>query len=160
VSAVLSRRLVLPPGEVAALCGRLDLLIPPGFEADPSPIQTEAVLIDGAVHPSVAAGLAATCIPRLAILLRSSVGDVAAALGIRGDLGGSMVRAGQSDIEVGAWPAARLGAELARAVPVALPGVLHITVVAPPRVVGQLLWRCGAGDVGSAVAPLIAAALA
>ena len=49
--------------------------------------------------------------------MRCPFGDVAAALGIRGDLGGSLVRAGESDVEVAAWPAERLGVELARAVP-------------------------------------------
>jgi hypothetical protein len=44
-------------------------------------------------------------------------GDLAAAFGVRADLGGSMLRAGDSDVEVSAWPAQRLGAELERAVP-------------------------------------------
>jgi hypothetical protein len=155
---------VLPADEVAGLCELIGLLVPPGFESPGAPIRTEGLLVDGAVHPSVAAGLIATCSPQIAILARGSVGDVAAVWGVRGDLGGSMVRAGDSDVEVAAWPAVRLGAELRRAVPAGLTGTLHLTVVAPPRVVGQLDWHLsgGAGDAlefGAVIAPLVAAGL-
>lgn len=164
MTALLSRRLVLPAGELTGLCGLLGLLVPPGFEAAAATIRTDGLLVDGAVHPSVAAGLIATCSPQLAILARGPVGDVAAAWGVRGDLGGSMVRAGTSDVEVAAWPALRLGDELRRAVPAGLTGTLRITVVAPPRVVGQLDWHLSGGaddalEIGAAVAPLVAAAL-
>jgi hypothetical protein len=176
VTAVLSRRLVLPAGEPAALCALLGLCLPPGFETEPTPVRTERLLVDGAVHPSVAAGLTATCAPRVAILLHSSIGDMAAALGVRGDLGGSMVRAGRSEVEVAAWPAERLGAELVRAVPPACVGLLRVTVVAPPHVIGQLVWASTPtgwqqpvgnrwepvepADIGAFVAPLVAVALA
>jgi hypothetical protein len=164
VTAVLSRRLVLPAGELAGLCGLLGLLVPPGFEAAAARIRTDGLLVDDAVHPSVAAGLVATCSPQLAILARGSAGDVAAAWGVRGDLGGSMARAGTSDVEVAAWPALRLGAELRRVFPAGLTGTVRITVVAPPRVVGKLDWHLSGGaddalEIGAAVAPLVAAAL-
>jgi hypothetical protein len=209
VSALLSRRLVLPAGEPATLCARLGLLIPPGFDVEPAPIRTPGLLLQDAVHPSVAAGLAATCAPRLGVHLSSTVGDLTAAFGIRDDLGGSLVRAGSSDVELAAWPALRLGEELARAIPVLgaspqpalhLPaaeiadrpelradvkGTLRATVVAPPHVVGQVVWLATAAgwlslapaevragvrwatvrpvdpeDIGSAVAALVAVALA
>jgi hypothetical protein len=164
VTALLSRRLVLPIGEVARLCELVGLLIPPGFEAPATPIRTEGLLVDDAVHPSVAAGLLATCSPQIAILARGSVGDVAAVWGVRGDLGGSMLRAGDSAVEVAAWPVERLGPELRRAVPAGLTGTLRLTVVAPPRIVGQLDWHLSgdaddAHDIGAALAPLVAAGL-
>jgi hypothetical protein len=145
------------------------LPLPPGFAAEPGPVRTAGLLREDSVHPSVAAGLAATCSPRVGVLVRCSPGDVAAALGVRGDLGGSMVRAGGSDVEVAAWPAGRLGAELAAAVPALdsgprpmlhLPlddlarhpalrrevaGRLEVRVVAPPRVVGRLAWLATPG---------------
>ncbi|MDX6198845.1 MAG: hypothetical protein QOJ79_1996 [Actinomycetota bacterium] len=207
-TAVLSRRLVLPAGEVSALCARVGLPPPPGFDAEASGIHTDGLLLGHAVHPSVAAGLRATCSPRVGVLIRSTVGDVAAALGVRADLGGSLVRAGDSDVEVAAWPAERLGAELARVVPslgrssmptmhvpigaladqpelrAGVIGSLHATVVAPPSVVGQVVWlatrtgwlavepletRAGVrwadvrpaqpDEIGAALAPLIAGAL-
>ena len=155
---------MLPAGEVAGLCARLALPLPPDFAATPTGIATQGLLLDGQVHPSVAAGLRATCAPRVGVLLRSTAGDVAAALGVRGDLGGSLVRVGSSDVEVAAWPAERLGVELVRTVPdlggsarpalhgplvdlAAAPelrdgvlGVLRATVVAPPYVVGLVTW--------------------
>jgi hypothetical protein len=206
---VSARRLALAPGEPPELCARLGLLIPPGFAHRPEPIRTEGLLVDGAVHPSLAAGLVATCAPQVGVLIATSVGDVAAALGVRGDLGGSMLRAGGSDVEISAWPADQLGRELARAVPPlgagprpalhlpltelgaradlheAVVGTLLATVVAPPAVVGQVRWwatlagwlalepgeaRDGVRwatvrpvdphDLGAAVAPLAAAAVA
>lgn len=159
-----SRRLTLAPDEPAALCARLGLHIPPGFDRAPGAIRTAGLMVDGAVHPSVAAGLTATCAPTVAVLVTSTVGSVAAAFGARAGLGGSMIRAGESPVEIAAWPAERLGAELARAVPplgrsprppLRLPlaeltshaelradviGTLRATVVAPPRIAGLVVW--------------------
>lgn len=165
MTTLLRRHLVLSRGEVAGLCARLGLLVPPDFAADPATIRTDGLLVDGEVHPAVAAGLVATCSPQLAVLIRCRSGDVAAAFGIRGDLGGSMVRVGGSDVEVAAWPAERLGGELDRAVPASVIGLLQATVLAPPRVVGQVGMRLSGdpvdpGALGAAVAPLVAAALA
>jgi hypothetical protein len=208
VTALVARRIVLPSGEVAELCGRLGLLCPPGFGAVPMPIRTNGLVTEGAVHPAVAAGLAATCSPRVAVLVASTVGDVAAAFGVRHDLGGSLLRAGECGVEMSVWPALRLGDELARAVPIlgasplpaldlplpqvaerpdlraAIIGRLRATVVAPPSVVGQVIWlatRTGwlslepaavrdgvrwavvrpvaPADLGAAVAPLVASAV-
>jgi hypothetical protein len=127
-------------------------------------VRTEGLLVDGAVHPSVAAGLAATCAPRVGIAMSTSSGGLAAAFGVRADLGGSLLRAAGSDVEVSAWPALQLGAELARTVPwlgrsdlpvlhlpvseiaahpvlrATVAGVLRATVVAPGGVVGQVTW--------------------
>jgi hypothetical protein len=182
--------------------------LPPGFTVEATAVTTDGLLLDDQVHPSVAAGLRATCSPQVGVLVRSTAGDTAAALGGRADLGGSMVRAGESAVEVAAWPAARLGAELVRAVPAlgqsslpardlpvaAIPddavlrasvvGALRATVVAPPHVIGQVVWlatrsgwlavepaatRAGVrwatlrpvepADLGAALAPLVAAAL-
>jgi len=159
-----ARRLLLPPGEVAELCHRIGLVLPPAFAAERAPLHTAGLLRDGAVHPSLAAGLAATCSPQLSVLVASTVGEVAAALGVRDDLGGSLLRAGPSPVEVAAWPAERLGPELARVVPplpsgprpdLHLPvtdlatsqvlrrlvvGTLHATVVTSAGVVAQLPW--------------------
>jgi hypothetical protein len=184
------------------------LLLPPGFDATPAPTRTEGLLVDDGVHPAVAAGLAATCAPQVAVLVSSTIGDVAAAYGIRDDLGGSMLRAEDSDVEVSAWPALGLGGELARAVPTlgaspipslhlplaeiparadlqqAVIGMLRATVIAPPAVIGQVVWlatfagwlwlepaeaRDGVRwaavrpvkppDLGAAVAPLVAVAI-
>lgn len=164
MTTLLARRLTVAPDEPAALCARLGLRPPPGFDSQPGAVRTAGLLVDGAVHRCVAAGLAATCAPALAVLMSSTVGDVAAAFGVRGDLGGSMIRAGGSGVELAAWPAERLGAELARAVPplglsaqppLHLPlaeiamradlqaevvGILRATVVAPPHVVGLVGW--------------------
>jgi hypothetical protein len=156
VTALLSRRLVIGSGELAGLCERLGLLLPPGFEAQPAAVLTDGLLMAGAVHPSVAAGLTATCSPRVAVLLRTTTSGVAAAFGIRGDLGGSMVGAAESEVEISAWPAERLGEELARVARIM--GVLRATVVAPPDVVGQVV--CAPDDLGVAIAPLVAAAIA
>ena len=49
-TAVARRRLVLPSGEVAALCGRLGLQPPPGFAAEPTAIGTDGLLQDGDVQ--------------------------------------------------------------------------------------------------------------
>ena len=155
MTALLSRRLVLVRGELAALCARLGLLLPPGFEAEVAPVRTDGLLEGHGVHPSVAAGLAATCAPRVGVLLGSTVGEVAAAFGIRGDLGGSIVGAAGTDVEISAWPAEQLGAELQRVA--SLLGVVRATVVAPPHVVGQVVC---ADDVGLAITPLVAAAIA
>jgi hypothetical protein len=124
-------------------------------------VRTPGLIGTDGVHRAVAAGLAAACIPQVGITVCCSVGDVAAALGIRGDLGGSALRAGDSEVELSAWPADRLGDELARAVPalgssdlqpmhVALTGLgtllpevvgaLQATVVVPPLVVGVVVW--------------------
>lgn len=204
-----ARRLVLPPGELADLCARIGAQLPPGFEAAPRRASTSGLVVDGKVRPSVAAGLAATCSPQLGVVMSSTLGGIAGALGIRDDLGGSMLRADGSDVEVSAWPALRLGDELARSVP-ALPtgdrpslhcplsqipesgelraavvGTLRTTVVSPPDIVGQLIWLATTAgwlalepaevhdgvrwatvrpvepaDLGAAVAPFVAAALA
>jgi hypothetical protein len=167
-NGVLARRLVLAPGELPALSARLRLLIPPGFDRSPEPIRTEGLLIDGVVQPFLAAALVAACSPQLGVLVTTTVGDVAGAFGARGDVGGSMLRAGGSDVEVSAWPAEQLGRELARAVPplgsnplaaLHLPlsaiaehpelretviGTLRATVVAPPAVVGHVTWLAAA----------------
>ena len=203
-----ARRLVLQPGEVAALTARLRLRLPPGFEAPPT--TTPWSLISGDdVHPSLAAGLRATCAPRVAVLVATTLGGCEGAFGIADDLGGSLLRTADSDVEVSAWPAVRLGDELARAAPTLpeldrptlhlplaeLPdapelagivvGTLRATVVAPPYVIGQVLWLAtdagwlalepaevrrgarwatvrpvGPRDLGAAVAPFLAAALA
>jgi hypothetical protein len=209
MTTLAARRLLLPLGEVAELCARLGVLLPPGFTGVPTSIRSEGLLDDDGVHPSVAAGLIATCAPQVAVLVRSSLGDLAAAYGIRADLGGSMLRAGDSDVEVSAWPALRLGAELARGMPqlgmsslprlhlplaeisehadlrAAVIGILRVNVVAPPDVIGPVVWLAtaagwlalepadvhrgvrwatvrpvGPDDLGAAVAPLVAAALA
>lgn len=171
-----ARRLLLPPGEVAELCHRIGLVLPPTFAAERAPLHTAGLLRDGAVHPSLATGLAATCSPQLGVLVTSSIGEVAAALGVRGDLGGSLLRAGPSPVEVAAWPAEQLGPELARVVPplpsgprpdLHLPvsdlatsqilrrlvvGTLHATVVTPDGVIAQLPWL-GTAQGWVAVAP-------
>jgi hypothetical protein len=207
-SGLSARRLMLPAGESAAICGRLGLAPPPGFDDEPAPIRTAGLLVDGVVHPSVAAGLAATCSPQVGVVITSTVGRLTGAFGVRGDLGGCMVRADSSDVEVAAWPALRLGEELTRAVPVlgrsplpslhlpfedlaacpelagAVVGTLRATVVAPPQLVGLVVWlatdagwlalepaevRAGVRwatlrpvqpeDIGAAVAPLVASGL-
>jgi hypothetical protein len=207
VTTVTARRLVLSRGELAGLSVRLGLTLPPGFPARPEPVTTPGVLLDGEVRPSVAAGLAAACAPQVAVLL--TAGDAAAVFGIAGDLGGSLLGAGDSPVEVSAWPAAQLGAELARAVPprpdlerpprhrpltelaadaelqALVMSTLRATVVAPPHVLGQVIWLdtragwlalepsevrngvrwattrpVGPADLGACVAPFAAAALA
>ena len=213
MSTLTARRLVLPPAQVVELCRLVGVPCPPGFDigvrdqAGPA-VLSDDVLVDGRVHRSVAAGIVATCAPRVAVHIASTAGDVTAVFGVRDDLGGSLLRHGASQVEVSAWPAVRLGSELVRAVPVLgcgsreplhLPlaaladdpglrdlvvGTLRATVVAPPRVVGQVTWlataegwlslepaevRDGARwavvrpvapvDLGAAVAPLVAAAL-
>jgi hypothetical protein len=147
-----ARRLVLAPGELAGMCARLGLELPPAFRATPDAV--------GEVHPSVAAGLQATCAPAVGVLVSSSFGD--AAFGVRDDLGGSLLRGVESPVEVSVWPAVRLRSELARAVPplaarpsppLHLPldevpdvlrpltvGFLRATVVAPPHVLGVVVW--------------------
>ena len=179
------------------MCARLGLELPPAFRATPDAVVE--------VHPSVAAGLQATCAPAVGVLVSSSFGD--AAFGVRDDLGGSLLRRVESPVEVSVWPAVRLRSELARAVaplaarpspPLHLPlddvpdvlrpltvGFLRATVVAPPQVLGVVVWvatshgwvwlqpaqvRCGVrwgdvrpvepADLAGAVAPDIAMALA
>jgi hypothetical protein len=164
VTAFAARRLLLGAEAVAELCRRLGLAVPPGFASPPGPVGAPALVLDGQVHPSVAAGLRATCAPQVGVLLRSSLGDVAAALGVRDELGGSLLRAAGSRVEVSAWPALELGAELARCLP-PLPaaprqslqwplhdlatcpeladiavGTLQATVVRPPQVLGRVTW--------------------
>lgn len=164
MTALLSRRLMLAPGEPAALCARLRLRLPPGFGAAPGPVGTDELIADGSGAASVATSMAVACSPRVGVLVTSTVGDVAAAYGVRGELGASLIRAGSSPVELSAWPAQRLGAELARTVPpigrsslplLHLPladvterpevrdvviGRLRATVAAPPRVLGLVLW--------------------
>lgn len=197
MTTVVARRLVLPPQEVAGMCARLGLSLPVAFGCSPAPVDE--------VHPAVAAGLATTCAPTVGVHVSSTYGE--AALGVRADLGAGLIRAETSDVEVSAWPAVRLGDELARAVadlgsserpdlhlplddvPTALRGTaigfLRATVLAPPQVVGVVVWvatragwlalepaevRRGArwarvrpvvpADLASCLAPLVAAALA
>jgi hypothetical protein len=208
-AAIAARRVTLQAGEVSAACRLLGLQPPPGFAAEPTPILAAGVVVDGAVHPAVAATLAAACAPQVGVVVRSDVGPLWAAVGVRGDLGGSLLRCGSSDVEVSTWRAARLGAELARTVPAlgssdrsplhvpldelaSVPGLddivigtLHATVVAPPAVLGVVVWlattagwltldpaEAMAGrrwadvrpvqpdELGGALAPFLAAALA
>lgn len=164
MSVLTPRRLRLPAAEVAELHGLLGLPLPPGFAAERRPVTTPGLCVDGKVQPALAAGLTVTCAPRVGVLVRSTVGDVAAALGVAGDIGGGLLRVGGSAVEVSAWPVPALGAELARCVPplpsrprpvlhLPLPelprsaglresivGTLHATVVAPGQVVGQVVW--------------------
>ena len=179
-----ARRLVLAPGELDLLARLLGLELPPGFAVrdgtgDRARLAALGALVDGRVHASVAAGLEAACAPRLAVLVEAAVPDVAvtAALGVRGDVGGALVRTGPDAVEASLWPAVALRAELARLVPPAGEhGSLRATVVAPPDVVGQALWSArdgawlalqpggattavGATDLGPALAPLVGAAL-
>lgn len=186
-------RLVLAPGELALLAALLGLELPPGFlvrdaTGDRARLTDLGVLSHGDVHPSVAAGLAAACAPRVGVLVEAAVGAVAvtAALGVRGDggddvgdevgdeVGGSLARLGDAVVEASLWPAVALGRELTRLVPpAAASGRLRATVVAPPDVVGQRLWFADeggwrtldarpvdAGDLGQDLAPLVGAALA
>jgi hypothetical protein len=119
-----ARRLYLTPGELDLLRRRLHLPAPPGFAVDggsgsTARLEELGVITDGAVHPSVAAGLAAACAPRVGVLLTAVVpsADLTAALGVRGEVGGSVAQAATAAAEVATWPAAALGAELARVVP-------------------------------------------
>lgn len=178
-------RLVLAPGELALLAALLGLELPPGFlvrdaTGDRARLTDLGVLSHGDVHPSVAAGLAAACAPRVGVLVEAAVGAVAvtAALGVRGDggddVGGSLARLGDAVVEASLWPAVALGRELTRLVPpAAASGRLRATVVAPPDVVGQRQWFADeggwrtldarpvvAGDLGQDLAPLVGAALA
>lgn len=153
MTSVLAKRLVLPAGQVAGLCAELGLTLSPGFAAEPLPCELKAL------GPS----LAVVCAPEVSVLVSCSLGSEAA-LGVRGDLGSGLIRCGDSDVEASAWPAVRLGAELARAVPslasrdrvslhaplheiadhpalrAAVRGVLRATVVAPPSVLGVVVW--------------------
>jgi hypothetical protein len=221
MSVPTARRLYLTPGELDLVRRRLDLPAPPGFDVDGGNgsvgrLVQLGVLTDDAVHPSVAAGLAAACAPQVGVHLAAAVGDqrVTAVLGVRGALGGSLVHMGTAAVEVAAWPAAWLAAELSRVVPplacsggaprhLPLPalsegapepavaalretvsGSLRATAVAQV-VLGQVVWlatqqgwvavepahtRAGVRwatlrpvtpeDLGSALAPLLAAGLA
>ena len=201
MSALTARRLRLAPDALAAMCRALALLPPPGFDVPSGSIGARG-------HPSVAAGLVATCAPRVGVLVTSTVGAVTAAFGLRDDLGGGFLRAVDSEVEVSAWPAVRLGEELSRAVPslgcgaafalhapltevtdcaelrTAVRGTLRASVVAPPHVVGQVVWLATAegwlslepaevrrgvrwafvrpvtpSELGAAVAPFVASAL-
>lgn len=163
-ATIAARRLLLEPGEVAGACGRLGLSLPPGFAATPDALRAPGLLLDGEVHPAVAATLAAVCAPEVGVVVWSEVGDLHAAVGVRGELGGGLLRAGASLIELSTWRATSLGAELARtlprlgasvATPVRLPlaevpglpdivGTLRATVVAPPAVLGVVVWLAAA----------------
>ncbi|MCU1590294.1 MAG: hypothetical protein JWP11_1550 [Frankiales bacterium] len=207
MTALLARRLALQPGETASLCARLGLRLPPGIDRAPRPISTAGVLMDGVVPPALAAGLAVTCAPRVGVHV-STLGGVAAAFGIRGELGASVMRVGEDGREVSAWSPLRLGEELARCVPPlgtgraaelhlpladvarspglvdAVLGTLRATVVAPPHVMGHVVWLATASgwlslepaevrdgvrwavvrpvapaDLGACVAPFVGAAL-
>jgi hypothetical protein len=197
MTTITARRLVMSAGQVAGMCARLRLTPPPAFDVAAEEVDE--------VQPAVAVGLAAVCVPSVAVHVASSYGD--SVLGVRGDLGGGLVRGSSHDVEMSAWPAVRLGHEIARTVPrlgsvdrpelhlpldeapVALGevtvGYLRATVVAPPQVVGVVIWVAtpggwfflepaevirgvrwarvrpvAPGDLGAAVAPFLAAALA
>jgi hypothetical protein len=173
MTALPARRIALTPGELDLLRRRLDLPAPPGFGIDggsgsTARLEQLGVTVDGAVHPSIAAGLVAACAPQVGVLLlaRARQQEVTAALGVRGELGGSLAQAGGPAVEASVWPAPALGAELARVVPplgtaegpalhlpmaelaaglvvdglrAALVGSLRATVVTD-RVVGQVVW--------------------
>lgn len=150
-----ARRLVLPPGQLAAVCRDLGLTLPPAFAADPVPTSCDVAAIDS--------NLTVVCAPELSVLVSCTLGTEAA-LGIVGELGGGLIRYPGSDIEVSAWPAVRLGSELARGVPplpsgerptlhaplreivdlpflrAAVRGILRTTVVAPPEILGVVVW--------------------
>lgn len=153
MTALTAKRLALPAGQVADLCAQLGLTLPPGFTADPLPCAVEGL----------GPNLAVVCAPAVSVLVSCTLGSEAA-YGVAGDLGGSLLRFDGSDVEVSAWPATRLGAELTRGVPplpigerpflhaplheiaelpslrAAVRGALRVTVIAPPTVLGVLVW--------------------
>lgn len=203
MTTLTARRLFVSVVELADLSDRLGLDLPPGFSGPPAPHRRS----DDDVHPSLAAGLVATCAPVVGVTV-TALDTVSAALGLRGDLGGSLLRAGGSEVEVSAWPAVALGHELTRTVPELgasaqparhLPlaeltaetlrepvvGRLQATVVAPPHIVGVVIWLATTSgwlslepaevidgrrwarlrpvqpqDLAAAVAPFVASALA
>jgi hypothetical protein len=173
MTALAVRRIALTPGELDVLRRRLDLPAPPGFGVDggsgsTARLEQLGVTVDGAVHPSIAAGLVAACAPQVGVLVvaRARQQEVTAALGVRGELGGSLAQAGKPAVEASVWPAPALGTELARVVPplstvegpalhlplaelaagpvvdglrTSLVGSLRATVVTD-AVVGQVVW--------------------
>jgi hypothetical protein len=181
MTALTARRLVLTPGELDLLRRRLDLPAPPGFAVvggggSTARLEQLGVTVDGAVQPAVAAGLVAACAPQVGVLVVATVGQQAmtAALGVRGELGGSLAQAGTAAVEAAVWPAPALGTELARVVPplgrsdrpdlhlpladlaagttgpaveelrAAVVGSLRATVVTD-AVLGQVVWLATAG---------------
>lgn len=183
--ATAAGRLVLAPGELDLLAGLLGLQLPPGFAVESATgdrrrLTVLGVLAGGRVEAAVATGLIAVCTPQLAVHVAAVTPEVSvtAALGVRDDVGGSLVRTGVAAVEVSLWRAVGLGGELARLVPPAgETGSLRAIVAAPPHVVGQALWfvrdatwlalepggrtrEVGPRDLGPAVAPLVDAALA
>lgn len=103
----LLRRQVLPP----------PLGLPPGFTLVPVPGAVAGP--PPAVHPAVADDLRVLAVPELAVLLRAARPglDVTACLAVSGPRGAGLLRTGTTAVELSAFAAADLPAELTRLVP-------------------------------------------
>lgn len=172
------RRLLLTDAELAVVRG--DLPPPPGWlTAAPAGAGLERLrergLADAGPHPALVADLARLAAPELGVLVeaRCPDGDVHAAVGVVGVLGTVLRRTGAATVELSAFAAVHLAAELSRLVPATagraaaaeLPledaasvracGLLRATVAGPGGV-GCLDWAWlgdGAGGGWAAVEP-------
>jgi hypothetical protein len=123
-----SRRLVLTADELAVLVAGLPegAALPPGVApgpaADPAAarqaLHARGLLVDGRPHPAVRDDLLRLAAPEVAVLLEvaAPVADARAAVVVHGPLGAALVRAGDA-VELSAFAAPALAAELARLVP-------------------------------------------
>jgi hypothetical protein len=120
-------RLLLTPGELDLLRGRLNLPAPPGFAVAGASgaggrLAALGVLTGDGVAPAVAADLVAACAPQVAVHVVARLGavEVTASLGIRDGRppsGGGLVRTGPAEVELSGWPVRSLPDELTRVVP-------------------------------------------
>jgi hypothetical protein len=119
-------RLLLTPGELDLLRGRLGLPLPPGFEVT-GPVEDRhrlaglGVLAGDDVVPEVAAALVAACSPQVGVHVagRLAAAEVTAGLGLCDGQGGALVRTSRAEVELSGWPTLSLPDELTRVVPAA-----------------------------------------
>ena len=118
---VLAPALDLPPGFRSATAGAAT---PAALDRAAAALRRDGVLTaQEEVSAPVAADLHVLAQPELAVLVRARRPglDVTAAVAVRGGLGAGLLRTGPTAVQLSAFPASDLGAELARVVPTPFP---------------------------------------
>lgn len=153
-----ARRLLLSADDLARLQQHCGARLPPGFALSGA---VAGPLSHRLAHPAVAADLAVLAGPELAVLLRATRPGltVTACLAVAGPRGAGLLRTGDALVQLSAFPAGDIAAELARAVPVGRIGrsteVVPLDVLLGPS--GSRLHGRAAGALRAVVAGRTAA---
>ncbi|GLZ37666.1 ESX secretion-associated protein EspG [Actinokineospora sp. NBRC 105648] len=125
-----AHRIALTAAEYAYLVADLGLSMPPDWApapdiADVGDLAAKRVLVDGDVHPSIAANLRVVAGPRLMVDTTATAGSRGSRSlhVVAGELGASLFLLPDAGVELSLFAAVELGRELVRAVPAEEAGI-------------------------------------